>query len=335
MKLCSIFPVKKNQVILNSFHGKKICSDPKIFLEIIANFPNIEIKYYFDIHTGNLTTRLLSFLKNIYNLSTSRLRVSNFEMHNAYQLRRGQLYLQLWHGTPIKKVGTLQANKKDLFGDSQKWTHLMVGSCLEKNLLQKSFELNENLVFINGSLRLQKLISMSNRDARHKIQNILLAPSFDESNSTAFFDEIESRLLALGIRSKRYKIGIRKHINLINSTHIFDKLIDESDTDLFSLINKYDLVITDISSIGIEFGLAGKALLYVRDSGINYFRGINPEMSFIFDAYSSKNWDEAIIDAIYQKARKFSPSHKTLFSDLSLSACENLEIFLNDLFYEI
>lgn len=323
LQLFSFLPINNSKILINSFHGKKLCSDPKLFRDLIPENDNLRIVYYLDIHQDNILLKTVYLIINIFNLATSKIRVSNFEMNDVYRLRKGQNYIQLWHGTPIKQVGLRPGIEESLYGDSRNWTHLSVASDLEKEIMQKSFHLNPNIKYVEGSLRLQYLLKYQKNQVRDKVQKILIAPSFNQSKSVDVFNYIAALINEMPILHSKHKFGFRKHVNVSDEIQTCSEIQDESVTDLFSIIRNYDTVITDISSIGIEFGLAGKRALFVTEDGERYFRGVNPEMRFIFREYGVDSWEDAIKAAIYSSQGEFSQSHINLLTDLCVNADHN------------
>lgn len=325
-----IFPVNEKKLFINSFHGKKLDADAELFSNVARENLNFEISYYICPHQGRFERKILNTLKNLYNMRTSKVRISNFEMNPIYKLRKKQKYLQLWHGIPIKKIGHLSLNESILYGDSLNWTHLAVSSKLEKKILEKSFDLDKNLCYINGSLRIQKLLQMK-RQAQKKKYHILLAPSFDIDKSSRKMDQLLKTCRQISFNKNDIIIGYRSHINSAPSSIKFTDATDESHTPLFEVISKYDVVITDISSIGIEFGIANKGLIYIKNDADNYFRGINNEMNFIIKNYSKPDWISAISYAFSKRCFNFSEAHKDILIDKSKDAESEIKNFLDSM----
>lgn len=190
----------------------------------------------------------------------------------AYTLGTG-IYVELWHGIPIKKIGYLDdkfglAKEKESFlfpikkfflKFSSKYSKKNILIVTSQNILlyfSKIFNLN-NTVFIESYLPRSKHFVKYKKKPNEKLIYLYL-PTFrdkepDFLNSSKFnFNSLNSVMCEIGgnflIKPHPQSNNISKS-KLKNLENI--KVI-ESDSDIYSLLPQVDVIITDYSSVYID-----------------------------------------------------------------------------------
>ncbi|KIP51387.1 hypothetical protein SD72_15795 [Leucobacter komagatae] len=201
-----------------------------------------------------------------------------------FRKRPGQVYIQTWHGTPLKKIAndvpatSLSNQYRDLMSrEVESWDLLLAQSPQAGALLARAFEYEgpllqtgypRNDVFFNAE-QMQKL-----RDefrAEYGIQDhqkvVLYAPTWRDNAGSgiagAGYEEINlpQILDALGGQSR---VLLRGHSNTrsFDRTVADDRILDVSGlSNLAQLIAASDLLITDYSSMFFDYMLTGKQIV--------------------------------------------------------------------------
>ena len=190
--------------------------------------------------------------------------------------------LNLWHGIPLKKLNrqVKEYQKRRFSFQYQSLSALVVCSEFERLLMASCFYMDLDKIWVTGTPRNDKLLSLQtpNSVAHLKNKNIVLyAPTWREyGNSTSFFpfDNFdETRLVSklksndqyLLLRGHRLEIGLvlQEYSTLIKST---DRIIiadQNSFPDVNDLLKVTDILITDYSSIYLDFLLRDKPINFI------------------------------------------------------------------------
>ena len=136
--------VQENAILLESFHGKTINDSSLVMArEILRLWPG-QYKLYFAtkdmeahsrfIEAEGLDVELVSINTAEYArvLATSRSIISNASLPTYFIRREDQVYLQTWHGTPLKTLG-----RKMRFGIESMYN-------VQHNFVQASYILQPN-----------------------------------------------------------------------------------------------------------------------------------------------------------------------------------------------
>lgn len=130
-------PVKENRIIFESFAGKSYSDNPRaIYEEMLQDDNSYEYIWIMNDPSkpipGNAKKVKRLSLRYYYYLATSKYWVINARMP-GYMIKRPEtVYLQTWHGTPLKKLAhdmkevrmpgtTTEKYKKNFYLEAQKW----------------------------------------------------------------------------------------------------------------------------------------------------------------------------------------------------------------------
>ena len=288
-----IFRIKKNRIYFISNKGLFSCN-PKAFFEYLYNNHRDEFDFYFclnkkrDIGEGVKQAKFKA-IKDYYYFYTSKYIISNQRIDKRYKKRKGQIYIQTWHGGPIpmKAVegGIFNADKSYIKGakkESRGITAFTVGSDDILSYYKKSFFFSGR--FLNfGTPRYDTIINASEEDCKKAKRAlglpldkevVLLAPTFkddqnikrdllDNKKIINFFKEKLNKDVVICYRFHPFlleeteKLGIE---NAINLTQV-------DDVELVVLAADY--IVTDFSSIIVDGLFAKKKCVCYS----NYFEG--------------------------------------------------------------
>ncbi|MDD6190877.1 MAG: CDP-glycerol glycerophosphotransferase family protein, partial [Firmicutes bacterium] len=111
-------PVEKNVIIFESFMGRKYADSPKAIYEYMLNSPEYsEYKFiwsfkdrcmdeYLFLEKNDRTKLILWGSPEYYKaFATAGYWISNSRINKMFAIRPEQVYVQCWHGTPLKRIG--------------------------------------------------------------------------------------------------------------------------------------------------------------------------------------------------------------------------------------
>lgn len=288
-RLFWILPLQ-NKVIISSYRGKGYCDNPKYIIEELVNDKRIEADICCVVK--DLSIEVPSYIRKvkkntifeIYEYATAKLLINNTRFPLYIQKRKNQIYIATWHGGfSLKKIG-MAMQDIDSIGiasvkhDAETADLMISNSAFCTEMYRRDFLYYGDVLEV-GSPRLDSLFSNSNKkeilqklgiDSQKKIA--MYAPTFrDDGNLTVYDIDYFRIKVALETRfGGEWVILVRFHPNmstysesmkysnwLINATII---------PDIYDVIKVLDCMISDYSSIGLEYSILGKPLfLYVKD----------------------------------------------------------------------
>ena len=243
-------------------------------------------------------------IKAIYHLATARVWVDNIRKEANIVKRKGQFYIQTWHGSiALKRIEQDAGNSLNPFYISYakrdaKYTNLMLSnSNFSDNMFSKSFWYKGE-VYKSGSPRLDSMFKNNDGCVRRKLglakddYIVLYAPTFrsDWSLEPYQFDRKKIKEAFEKRTGKNVVILFRMHPNL---SKIMTYTAEESFVcdvsgvqDVYELMSEADALLTDYSSLMFEFPIAipKPVFIYAMDYE-KYDRGYYfdfSELPFIF-----------------------------------------------------
>ena len=221
------------------------------------------------------------FLKYFY-FSTSKINIST---HNAYKFKKKQITIQLWHGPLIKKALVMEENNKFVTKDGwHKIDYILSYSQTYSTFMNACMLANGNKYIVTGAPRNDFLfINKENRLINKNFtKKILVAVTMSEKNSFKY-DIFTNSILDEFLRENNFAIYIKPHPhdeqkfnkNLLSQfKNIFiltDEDLSNEKLDLYQLLNQFDALITDYSSIFFDYVLLNRPRLFLID--IDFQRG--------------------------------------------------------------
>lgn len=241
-------------------------------------------------------------LRYYFEILTSKYIISNCAFnHKMLIKRKGQVYLQTWHGTALKKVGYDVSRKEDHFWfdrlfrpDALKYANNMVdvwisGSHFMTDIYRKKFRYLGNL-YETGTPRNDVFFGQYNvirtnvRNCLHVSEDegiILYAPTFRHDGSMEYYNVNLEKLKDVWDKKtgRNHKVFVRLHPDLYQREEEFLGLFT---TPVYSatlypnmqeLLCAADLLVTDYSSSMFDYMYSYKpVVLYVPDRE-TYYRG--------------------------------------------------------------
>jgi CDP-glycerol glycerophosphotransferase (TagB/SpsB family) len=243
-------------------------------------------------------------LKGFYLFCKSKYVFYTHGMFNEIPLTKKQFSVNLWHGMPLKNIGYLDNNNR-----IPKSNYVISTSKLFSRIMSKAFDINLSNVLNTGQPRndflleskfdLTNLINPNKSNLYYK--TILWMPTYRKSNigdiridgevekTNDFLNENYLNHLNNFLLTANFICYIKLHpmdFMTVNDfkTYTNIQIIDnkpfiENGISLYSILNNTDLLITDFSSIYIDYLLINKPILFV----ISDFEAYSNTRGFVFD----------------------------------------------------
>lgn len=158
----------------------------------------------------------------------------------------------------------------------------IVSSSREKKIVKKELGYNTEDIWETGLARFDSLIEGNSPEISHKLRNkILIMPSWRQGQDnlndsdfrkTDFYIEFSSLLSDSDFKNlaQRYSLDITfyLHTNFQKYRHLFQSdfitILPEGEETVQSLLKSHGILITDFSSVGLDFSLLDRSVLYYQ-----------------------------------------------------------------------
>ena len=294
IRLFFIFPIKKKSVLFNNFYGKGFDDNPRAIAEQINSKKRLKLYWVLSKENANaiLPEGIIRLkkrtLKYYYAIATSHIWVSNVRLPEYYIKRRGQFYIQTWHGSgiPYKMVeydalNNLSEDYKRMMSHDDTMIDLFLsGSRSFTDIICRRAFKYSGEVLECGDPKSDALVRANRETIKNALKNqlgitedniVTYMPTFRVDYSNNPYD-INLDLIKAALEKKTgktWKILCKMHPNVeVKNSKIncSDYLSIDSVNDTQTAIIASDLLITDYSSIMFDAVFAKRpVLLYVKD----------------------------------------------------------------------
>lgn len=234
----------------------------------------------------NENVKYVSLVSGLYYFLTSKY---FFYCFGKYPIKPSskQIVVNLWHGMPLKKIGNLIPECSEI--DYNFFTHLLVLSEFYVPTMKAVFNATDDQIMITGNPRCDDLASPINIAKTDK--NIIWLPTYrDGQHDTLLFklsslewEQINKQLkdadITLFIKLHPLEASLIDVSNFSNIYQITDAELSEKKISLYQFLGASDALITDYSSVFLDYLLINKPIGFVIDD-IETYSG---ERGFVFD----------------------------------------------------
>lgn len=205
-------------------------------------------------------------------LAVAKYLVNNASFSHEFLKREGQVCVNTWHGTPLKALGRDDHDSPYDYGNvSRNIVHssdLVMPSQFTADTFLNQYSVGSLCpaqVHVLGQARNDRLVNMTQAE-RLKIRAslgigpdelfVLYAPTWRGGSKNSWFDvdRLQKDLISLG-SADGYIVGFRGHplaMKYLDKLEA-DVLVPDSDISTYDLLAVADVLITDYSSLGIDF----------------------------------------------------------------------------------
>ncbi|MFJ9826128.1 CDP-glycerol glycerophosphotransferase family protein [Streptomyces sp. NPDC101160] len=290
----------KDVVLYASFSGRQYSDSPRaVYEELVRQGSDLEHVWVVEdlraeIPKGVRVIRRWS--REWYEaLGTSRYIVTNTHLPFWIERREGQVIVQTWHGTPLKRIGhdidSVQfADRKYLEKVAQEtpsWSFMVSPNRFSTPIMKRAFQYDGEILE-SGYPRNDGLLSDKTEDLARAVREriglpegkkvVLYAPTWRDDQ---FYKAGAYRFdMRVDIEQAKAKLGddhvllVRKHSNIVDAVpgagdgFVFDV---SSYPDIAELFLITDVLVTDYSSLMFDFANTGRPMLFFTYD-LEYYR---------------------------------------------------------------
>ncbi|WP_239760965.1 bifunctional glycosyltransferase family 2 protein/CDP-glycerol:glycerophosphate glycerophosphotransferase [Mammaliicoccus sp. N-M51] len=302
--------VNNETIVFESFGGKNYSDSPKYIYEYMQkHYPKLNYIWVFknpnqNVITGN-AVKVKKGSKEYYDAySKAKFWVTNARLPLYLNKKDNQIYIQTWHGTPLKRLAndmkivrmpgtTTPKYKKNFYAETSRWDYLISPNRYSTNIFKTAFWMDENRTLEIGYPRNDILVNRSNDQVYiEKLKKelnipkgkkiIMYAPTWRDDEFVKkgkyLFDlkiNLENLQKELG---DEFVILLRMHYLISNALDLSgyeDFAIDVSNyNDISELYLISDALITDYSSVMFDFGILKRPQYFFAYDIEKYDKGL-------------------------------------------------------------
>lgn len=281
--------IVENVYLFESFSGSRVDDSPLMLSqEISRRCPNAEL--YWSVRDTSIKvpdgmTPLIRYSKGWYEiLASAQYLFNNNNFPYFFKKAKGQIYVQTWHGTPLKKIGNdVPINNLSLAyralmkTEAKEWDFLLAQNEFSASILPRAFGY-DGPVICKGYPRNDDIFTIteerldtirSNLSIPKNKRILLYAPTWrDKLKNNKGGYQLKTYLDAevMSEKAPNYVILLRGHPNTLKSNRNVEhpNLIDVRNyphlTDLYAIA---DILVTDYSSVMFDFALSRKPIVFL------------------------------------------------------------------------
>lgn len=292
--------IDENAVLFESFHGKTISDSPFYMMkDLVENRKDKNLKIYFTSNSVSTHKEMLKAygydievvplgsFKYAKVLATAKYLVNNVSFPTYFVRRKEQLYMNTWHGTPLKTLGKKMVQGIEDMSNMQRnflhSTHLLFQNDFTMSHMMEDYNLYElfsgeaivsgyprNSIFLDT----QKANEMRKRFNLEDKEVFAYMPTWrgqqsSQKNVSTYADDVKAILDKLDNNlSDNQVLYVNLHSLVKNDVVIDDYKHIHSfpNVDNYEFLNCCDLLITDYSSVFFDYSITKKpVVLFMYD----------------------------------------------------------------------
>lgn len=270
--------VDKNKILLSSGAGKFIGDSPYvIYKELVKDsfFDDYEMIWAVDdvekFKNDGFNVVKINSLKYLIIALSSRIWITSVNIERGLHFKRSDnFYINTWHGIPLKYIGNDVSGRADYnFNDINVF---LISGEYEREIYKRAFNLKSDAIYKLGLPRNIELENFEVKDKHVLLEKLQLGKL---SNKRILFYAPTWRGYDYNpLNLSKLKSAVENEYHIIVKSHPLEKLEfnDEEVTDVShisdvsSLLKISDVIISDYSSIMIDFALLKRPIFsYIPD----------------------------------------------------------------------
>lgn len=291
-------PIKKERILYQSRDGKSMTDSPYAIFKYLLhkpeykNFTHVwvcetnELRLYYKRKYkkyNNVEFVVIHGKEYLKELAQSKYLINNSSFSIYFTSRPEQVYINTWHGTPLKHLGLDLENSliaiQNLFRNFLHTKYILSQNSHSSDIFNRAFQLNglyegeiiesgyprTDLTFNTDKEKLIKNIQNENLVLTRE-KNLLFAPTYrgDFMNPEDDLDELFENITKL-YQNTSYNILLKVHPfiyeSILEDGRFSNYLIDDKQ-DPNELLSITDLLVTDYSSIFFDFLVTEKPIIF-------------------------------------------------------------------------
>lgn len=373
--LSILIPKNKKIFILGSSLGQHFADNPKyIYMYLERTEPSFD--YYWitknkELYEEKKTKNFLYLysFRGVYYLLRAKYLVISHQVNDLLPpLHGGKVIIQLWHGTPLKKLGydrdqSLNNKRKNVlkkiyytfFGYLyyMKADYVVVSAQNQKKVFSSAFGIRQEKVLVLGQPRNDILLNKQLVDHTYtnKINFLLKLSNYDSvvswlpTHRHGMDRNIINLIDNYGFDGKKINEELVKSNSiLIVKPHFlelevlkdklkhFSNIYIYTEADPYPLLAFTDILVTDYSSIFFDFSLTNKPIIFAPfdyNEYVNQFKDFYYDYNLLLKGYPQVYDWECLISALKRyKHTKFETNGLENFNDIKGDSCKEVTSFL-------
>lgn len=302
--------VDDKTIVFESFGGKNYSDSPKYIYEYMQqHYPQLNYIWVCarpeqTVIPGNAIKVQKGSRAYYQAYAKAKYWVSNARLPLYLNKKENQVYIQTWHGTPLKRLandmkvvrmpGTTTANyKKNFYSEASRWDYLVSPNRYSTNIFKTAFWMDEARIWEIGYPRNDVLVTRQNdTDYLNQIKRdlnlpedkkvIMYAPTWRDDEFVKKGQYLFDLKINLANLQKQigddYVILLRMHYLIANALDLNgyeDFAIDVSNyNDISELYLISDALITDYSSVMFDYGILKRPQFFFAYDIEKYDKGL-------------------------------------------------------------
>ena len=302
--LDKFIPVDDKTVIFTSFHGRGYSDNPKAIYEEMIKDPRFKdftfiwaIKKHKQKNIEIPDAKIVEYFSvpYFYYISKAKYWIFNYKMPMYIEKKKNQVYLQTWHGTPLKRLAhDIQVDENTTFYrsgmsyekmvetydvDVARYNYMISPNKFCTEVFQSSFGINRERLIETGYPRNDFITNASDEDILNikKKYNIptdkkivLYAPTWRDNSyvSSGYTFELEANFHKWKETfGDEYIVVFKPHYLIINK-FADDKSLDgflysiDATAEINELYVISDILITDYSSVFFDYAVLNRPIYF-------------------------------------------------------------------------
>lgn len=295
-KVFSRMKMIDNMVVFESFFGRNYSDSPKYIYEYLGkNYPG---KYRFVWILNRRSEEKMPFpckrakrfsLRYFYYMARAKYHVFNGRQPVYFIKRKGNIFLETWHGTPLKKLvfdmdevtTASPLYKKQFYTQTRSWDYLVAPNQFSEDIFRHAFMYDgkmletgyprNDILYLKDKEKEQLTLEIKKElgiDPAKKV--ILYAPTWRDDE---FYDHAQYKFtLKLDMEKMQEQIG-NEYVLLLRTHYFIVDFLDLTPYEGFAYnVSKYndiarlylisDVLITDYSSVFFDYANLRRPMLF-------------------------------------------------------------------------
>lgn len=328
-------PLRRDWVFIESFFGKSYSDSPKYLYEYLQKTRGDKYRYIWVLNkkspalakSGKHTRCKMNSLRYVYYASRCGYRIFNVRQPAWNTKRPGVVFLETWHGTPLKKLAfdmdditsASQSHKTLFYKHGREWNYLISANRFSTDVFERAFVYNRDKILEYGYPRNDILYAENKDEIASEVKKelgipegkrvILYAPTWRDNQ---FYDRGKYKFtLALDLGRLQKEFG-EDSVVLLRTHYYIADILDLSEyegfvyngsqyEDVSRLYLASDICITDYSSVFFDFANLKRPILfyaYDYDEYADEIRGMYMDMDKELPG-PILHTNDAVVDALH------------------------------------
>lgn len=292
--------IEDNVILYESFYGKGMTCGPKaIFNELLADKKYIHVWVYdnkeewrdnfekYDLK-GNVKFVKIKSREYYRYLASAKYLINNSTFPACFTRKEGQIYINTWHGIPLKHMGYDMPNGNISVANTERnflqASYLLSPDAHHTNMYTKAYKLDgifEGKIIETGQARTDTIFNSKRSDVTESLRQkginvekdkkiVLYAPTWKGENFNepkADIEQFENVCLKVNeIAGESVQLLIKPHQavynQLKNNTGILKGKIISPTFDTNELLSAVDVLVSDYSSIFFDFLVTDRPIMF-------------------------------------------------------------------------